>query len=76
MQAEDPNRAEQVTAVAATIGALGLLGGIGAAIFAGRQAREARKSRDALIAAEFFWPPSSFGAKLERRRPDRNQTAG
>jgi hypothetical protein len=40
-------------------------GGIGAVIFAGRQVSEARKSRDALIAAEFFWPPSSSGARTK-----------
>jgi hypothetical protein len=50
----DPNWAEQVTAIFTAIGSIGLLSTLGLAIFAGRQVRESQQARHAQIAAEFL----------------------
>ena len=50
----NPNWAEQVTAIATAIGCIGLTSTLGLAIVAGRQVREAQRGRHAQLAAEFI----------------------
>jgi hypothetical protein len=50
----NPNWAEQVTAIATAIGCIGLTSTLGLAILAGKQVREAQRGRHAQLAADFI----------------------
>ena len=55
MFAAAPNWAEQVTAIATAVLALGVAGAVAAAVVGAQQVREARRSREAHMAADFFY---------------------